>query len=479
VLAALRWAEVEPAARSEAVESAFALTEAARGTLLAEALLDETPEPPAPEEVARAEEARRRFEGARRRVLLLSFSDSSDEEALAAARAEYEAASDARRQALARVELRRRAADRPASAVVSLDAARAALPDGTLLVLYHVTTEKVVALVVGRDGADVVDVGDSQTVVSAAHAWREAVSTPDGDEGALAETLYAALLAPLGRRLHDVTTLLIGRDSGLSFIPFEAMVRVDQGARRRVVESWSVAYVPSATVYATLRRATGSVSTRDTLVAVGDPVYPGEDGRPRAEVDRARNRGLGNLDRLPASAEEVSDVATHFPEPRRVVLLRGDATRSRLAAAVEAASGRLRLLHVACHGFADSRIPGRSGLVLSDADVLTVDDVWQMRIPADLVVLSACESGRGLTRKGEGVLGLPRAFLAAGAKRVVAADRHIADEHARALLRTFYEGLLRDGLEPAAALRAAKVARIREGGAAAHPYAWAGLVLWE
>ena len=75
--------------------------------------------------------------------------------------------------------------------------------------------------------------------------------------------------------------------------------------------------------------------------------------------------------------------------------------------------------------------------------------------------------------------GLARAFLGAGATRVVAADRRIGDEHAREIVRKFYEGVLRDGLEPAAALRAAKVAEIRAGGPAAHPYAWAGLVLWE
>jgi CHAT domain-containing protein len=480
VLSALRWAAVEPRAKGEAVAAAFALVEAARGALLADALAggEGAPGTP-PTETAEEAESRKRFEQARRRLLVLAFGDGSDDAALAAARKDYEAESDARREVLARAALRRGDATRPAAEPATLDAARAALPEGALLVLYHATDERLVAVAVARDGAELVDLGEARPVLEAALAWRAALASPDGAEGALPETLYDALLAPLGTRLRDAKSLLVSRDSTLSFVPIEALVVGRDGEKRRAIESWPIAYVPSATVYTALSKRAGAASARDTLIALGDPVYPGESGRPDAEASLGPDRGLTNLDRLAASAEEVRDVAARFPEARRVVLLRGDATRARLTSAVEAAAGRLRLLHVACHGFADARLTGRSGLVLSDADVLTVDDVARLRVPADLVVLSACESGKGRTRQGEGVLGLPRAFLAAGATRVVAADRAIADADARALLKRFYDAHLKDGLEPAAALRAAKVARIREGGPAAHPYAWAGLVLWE
>src|SRR5205814_10640839 len=105
------------------------------------------------------------------------------------------------------------------------------------------------------------------------------------------------------------------------------------------------------------------------------------------------------------------------------------------------------------------------------ADVWTADDVRAMRVPADLVVLSACESGGGPTRRGEGVIALARAFLEAGSSRVVAADRALGDDHAREMLRAFYAARRR-GLEPAAALSDGRLSRLKARGAAAPPYAW-------
>src|SRR5204863_8507782 len=137
----------------------------------------------------------------------------------------------------------------------------------------------------------------------------------------------------------------------------------------RAVEAWPIAYVPSATVYAALAREAASAPARDAVIALGDPVYPGEGRGGAGSLDLARARGLTSLERLPASGDEARDVAALFAEGSRTVLLREDATRARLTSAIDAASGRLRVLHLACHGFSDSRLPGRSGLVLSDVDV--------------------------------------------------------------------------------------------------------------
>ncbi len=478
ILAALRWVAREPRARADAAAAAFLLSEAARAEFLADRLIDAGDPIETREERAEQESARRRLDDARRSVLLLAFGEARDDAALAAAKKAYEEAGARLRELRARADLRRDTA-RGGADPVSLEEAQRALPEGTALVLYQVTYERLVAVVVTRGGADLVDLGEPAPVIEASKRWLDAIASPDGEEGDLPETLYDALVGPLASRLTDARTLLVGRDGPLEYLPFEALVHREDGRPRRAVERWTISYVPSATVYATLESRADSAPPRDSLVALGDPVYPGETGRPDAERSVARTRGLASLDRLFASGDEVRAVAARFAPARRTVLLREDATRARLADAVRADGNRLRVLHLACHGFVDERIPYGSGLVLSGADVLSVDDVSRMRLSADVVVLSACESGRGRARVGEGILGLPRAFLTAGATRVVAADRAIADEDARDLLSRFYDAYLDGGLAPAAALRAAKLQRIRAGGPAAHPYAWAGLVLWE
>jgi CHAT domain-containing protein len=222
-------------------------------------------------------------------------------------------------------------------------------------------------------------------------------------------------------------------------------------------------YVPSGTVYATLRgrkRPPGR-----GLVALGDPAYPAARTAEFASV-----RGLASLPRLPATADEVESIGKLFEE--RTLLLREKASPDGLRAAL---SGPVAALHLACHGHVDPERPRLTGLVLADGAVLTVDDVYRLEVPADLVVLSACETGRGKPVRGEGVVGLVRAFFYAGAPRVVVSDWKVPDKSTRDLMVAFYTHLRTGKLAPAAALRAAKLEIMKEY---PHPYHWAGFVLW-
>jgi CHAT domain-containing protein len=107
-----------------------------------------------------------------------------------------------------------------------------------------------------------------------------------------------------------------------------------------------------------------------------------------------------------------------------------------------------------------------------------LDELHRLRVPADLAVLSACESGRGRLLRGEGVLGLVRGFFAAGAPRVVASNWRVDDEATRRLMVAFYGKMVREGLGASAALRAARLEMRRAGGPDAHPSRWAAFVLW-
>ena len=208
------------------------------------------------------------------------------------------------------------------------------------------------------------------------------------------------------------------------------------------------------------------------ILALGDPDYgTGVDAK-AVGIFRSGNR----LTRLPGTREEALAVGTR-------VLLGRDATESMLRKAL-AGTQRWRAVHLACHGRIDPDHPLLSSLALSPADggdgFLTALEVFRWRVPADLVVLSACETGRGRIYKAEGVVGLTRAFMFAGAPRVIVSLWKVDDEATRALMVKFYalwnpkDG---NGLPTATALKKAQEF-VASHAKWKHPYYWAAWQLW-
>jgi CHAT domain-containing protein len=146
--------------------------------------------------------------------------------------------------------------------------------------------------------------------------------------------------------------------------------------------------------------------------------------------------------------------------------------------------GQYRIIHFATHGVLDSEHPELSGLVLSLYDkygqpqdgFLRLNDIYNMELPADMVVLSACNTGLGKDVKGEGLIGLTRGFMYAGVPRVVASLWKVDDEATAELMKQFYRSMLREKKPPAEALREAQVALWRQKRWRA-PYFWAAFVL--
>jgi CHAT domain-containing protein len=141
-------------------------------------------------------------------------------------------------------------------------------------------------------------------------------------------------------------------------------------------------------------------------------------------------------------------------------------------------------VHLACHGLVDVRVPANSALALTpgpDADgLLTIPEIFRLRIPADLVVLSACETAKGKVYKAEGVIGLTRAFMMAGTPRVLCSLWNVDDAATQALMVRFYElwnPAEGEGLPAAAALARAQD-HVRSQEQWRHPYYWAAWVLW-
>jgi len=291
--------------------------------------------------------------------------------------------------------------------------------------------------------------------------------------------LYRMLLGPVAGALAGKKRLLIVTDGALAYLPFEAI-----GERAKLIDSFSVAYAPSASTAGALRdRAAKRVPASKTLLAFGDPSLPG--GRaPSAAMKSQVERGFSFV-ALPNARGEVASISGLFaPDSTRTYL--GDAaTESRLKA--EPLS-EYKYLHFAAHGYFDEDEPRRSGIVLAQvADpnedgFLQAREVMSLRLNSDMVTLSACQSGLGKLLAGEGVQGLARSFFHAGAQSVVVSLWNVDDQATAELMKRFY-GSMRDGLSPVRvknfeALRRAKQALSRTvGGRWRHPYYWAPFVL--
>jgi CHAT domain-containing protein len=258
-----------------------------------------------------------------------------------------------------------------------------------------------------------------------------------------------------------------------------------------------VVSLPSASALAVLRRETSQRAPAPKLLAVladpvlepADPRVPGSNrGGARLEptlagplLRSARDTGVNRFERLVNTRREAEAILALTGEAERLRALDFDASRE---TALRADLGEYRLLHFATHGLLNSRHPELSGLVLSLVDprgqpqdgFLRAQDVYNMRLGADLVVLSACRTALGAEIRGEGLQSLVRSFMYAGAPRVVASLWNVRDDATAELMKRFYTGMIRERLAPAAALRQAQLTMSTDDRWSA-PYYWAGFVL--
>jgi CHAT domain-containing protein/tetratricopeptide (TPR) repeat protein len=318
-----------------------------------------------------------------------------------------------------------------------------------------------------------------------------------GKARATGKQAYELLLAPLKERMRG-KDLVIVPGGPLGYVPFEALV--EDG--RFLIERHRVRYAPSLTALHLIRlwEATRPLPTRP-LWALGDPVYDPKDVRLQdrsavdkpdrdaaQEIGRREDRPEADFRRLVHSGAEVEAIARLLEAPADSVLTGPRALEAAVKeASTSGALAKARFVHFAAHGVLGLDRYQQPALVLSlvgndgDRDAeggvndgfLRLDEVTRLRLNADLVVLSACRTGRGRRYAGEGVTGLARAFLYAGSRGVVCSLWSVDDRETAALMTQLYGGL--KGGKPAAdALRAAKLAMIRAG---KPPVYWAPFVL--
>lgn len=225
--------------------------------------------------------------------------------------------------------------------------------------------------------------------------------------------------------------------------------------------------------------------TRREAFGIVDGFHPGgatDDWRLEVE---GKTIGPAELEHVLASArnESIDSRSMKLSTPMVDLWLGSTATRhALLAASLE----RYRFIHLACHGHVDERNPGLCALMLSpapdDSGVLKLVDALNLRLDAELVTLSGCRTGRGRARRGDGLEGLVRAFLFAGADNVIASAFRVPDSETASLLPRTYESLLGPKHDPAGALRSAKLRYLESvpdsDAEKAHPYYWGAWMLW-
>lgn len=331
--------------------------------------------------------------------------------------------------------------------------------------------------------------------------WREAA--------ALSEMLLAPAAGNLGTK-----RLLIVPDGALQYIPFNALPVPGRssssssggGEPTPLLVEHEITHQPSASALATLRTEDVRRQPKTKTVAVfADPVFEADDSRLGRALEassemssrRAQTRGTdagsqvlrdvsstwngGSIPRLFASRNEAEAILSVTRGGENLKAVGFDADK---AAAISPELGQYRIIHFATHGILDSEHPELSGLLLSRYDrrghlkegFLRLDDIYNLNLPADLVVLSACDTGLGKDVKGEGLVGLVRGFMYAGTSRVVASLWKVDDDATAELMTHFYREMLQEKKSPAAALRAAQVALWRQRRWHA-PYFWAAFVL--
>ena len=303
--------------------------------------------------------------------------------------------------------------------------------------------------------------------------------------------LSASLLGPVADWLTRAERIIVAPDGMLHYIPFDVLVDDPEAARSAqqydqlpyLIKTVDIQYTPSVGVLALLRSGGDDRAGDRDLLLVGNPA-----GRnPEESSALARLYGMTAQRPLPAVQAEMDRVGVNF-DPEAIHRLTGPhASEEGLRNA--GAQSFHRFVHIAAHGVYNERRPQFSGLVLSPAaesdGFLSVGEVYALELPCDLLVLSACSSGLGELVSGEGLNGLARAFLYAGATDVVAALWEVSGPVTSVLMGEFYARTTGgQRTDPAGALAKAKRWMIRGpdaelggGVSSAHPYFWSGFVL--
>jgi CHAT domain-containing protein len=351
-------------------------------------------------------------------------------------------------------------------------------PD-TLLLQFALGKKRSHLFVVSQNDLQVLSLPSAAQIDSLVSALREPLTKNHlpAEINSRAAALSQQILGPASQAIARHRRLIVVADGSLHLVPFAVLPQGDQP----LLERHQLLQLPSSSSLALLQRQT---SNRPASIAIlADPIFSSDDSRvrvfapPKPSSDAPPNPGdlrALNLSRaaatlatnplkpqtwapLPGTRREAEAIQRLFPPQQAMVALDEQAN---LRLAQDPKLARYSILHLATHGIFNTQEPALSGLVLSLVDregksqdgFLQFADVFNLKLAADMVVLSACESGLAEQVKGEGLVGLTRGFLYAGSSRVLVSLWKVDDAATAKFMESFYKALLQRRLPPSQAL---------------------------
>lgn len=380
-----------------------------------------------------------------------------------------------------------------------LDVQQKVLGKNDLLLEYSLGDENSYLWAITRENSYIFQLPNQKEITQKVESYLKMISKgPRSNFETLGIALFDILLKPANKVLKTKPNLIIIPDGILHYLPFEAMIsHLEKNEPHYLIESKNISYAPSASVLEFIKNQMPAQTNKRELLAFGDPIFGDETATAKREVFAPDTTSVDTLtveiterglyeergfkfSRLPHTAKEIEKIAAHIPIDKKQTYLRAEAKEERAKAAQ---LSHYRIMHFATHATLDEQKPGRSAIVLTlDNDptedgFLQMNEIFNLKLDADLVVLSACQTGRGKLLRGEGVIGMTRAFMYAGARSLLVSLWPVIDESTANFMANFYS-YMRQGQAKNEALRRAKLDWIKgEKRPLRHPYYWAPFVL--
>ncbi|MGD1806746.1 DUF2225 domain-containing protein [Dapis sp. BLCC M126] len=374
------------------------------------------------------------------------------------------------------------------------------LDDDTLLLQYYLGEKGSFLWAVTKDNISSYQLPPKASIEKAVREFRRTVTDRRADSTSLVETsksLYQMILAPVASQLRN-QRLAIVSDGILHYIPFAAISLPTTSSEAEylpLIAKHEIVNLPSASTLSILRRDTEQRKPAPkTIAIVADPVFSSDDTRLETTISThnenweqynlsrsARQLDVGIWDRLPGTRTEAEAILALLPKSESQKYF--DFTANRTTATNPELS-QYKIIHFATHGLLNSINPELSGIVLSMLDkqgnslngFLRLHDIFNLDFSADLVVLSACQTGLGKHIRGEGLVGLTRGFMYAGTPRVLVSLWNVDDAGTAELMSKFYELMLKEKLSATEALRRAQLEMVADTNWKS-PYYWSAFTL--
>lgn len=360
--------------------------------------------------------------------------------------------------------------------------------DKTALIEYFLGEKRSYLFLITKSGMDFHPLPSRQEIEKSVKGYLKLISEPPQKEflGRLgAIRLFDEFLFPLkDRKYRRLEKLIIVPDGILYYLPFETLISGQENrASKSLIDQFQVSYAPSSSVLMFLLDKRAAHRNPSGLLAFGDPVYPVlKSPSPKGNVSENilaelyLNQGFKFFP-IPYTRDEIRAISKYFPKDKKDIFLGQNAREENIK---KPPRNDYQVVHFACHGFLDENQPFRSALVLSqdqekeEDGFLQVRELYNLRLKANLVVLSACHSGRGKLEKGEGILGLTRMFFYSGSKSVLSTLWSVNDQSTSRFMKIYYRYLAK-GQKIGEALRLTKLDMIQSK--FSHAYYWAGFIL--